>query len=170
MSAYAPTVTDCPFHFYAQVLTMYSEDDGETWSSPVNVSGVTEPAWTWVGTGPPSSLQLASGRIVTPAYHSSTPHDDGEVRPEGCRLHCAYAALLKSTASPHAFQISTAHAMFSDDGGQTWALGGSWTDGLNFPNENEYVELANSSESECSRMYDRQTRDIASLSAALWFL
>lgn len=97
------------------MLITHSEDDGVTWAPPANLSGVTDPSWTWVGTGPPASLQLASGRIVTPAYHSTTPHDDGEV--------------------------STAHAMWSDDGGQTWALGGSWTDGVNFPNENQLVEL-----------------------------
>jgi hypothetical protein len=60
---------------------------------------VTEPSWTWVGTGPPAGIQLSSGRLLIPAYHSSTPDDDGE--------------------------FSTGHTMYSDDRGQTWKLGGT---------------------------------------------
>ena len=30
-----------------QVLLMYSDDDGVNWSKPVNITGVTQPSWTW---------------------------------------------------------------------------------------------------------------------------
>jgi hypothetical protein len=36
--------------------------------------------------------------------------------------------------------------MISDDGGSTWRLGGGWADGVNFPNENQLVELVNRSD------------------------
>ena len=30
-----------------QVMLTYSDDDGVTWSQPVNITGVTEPSWEW---------------------------------------------------------------------------------------------------------------------------
>ncbi len=30
-----------------QVMLMHSDDDGLTWSSPVNLTGVTQPDWSW---------------------------------------------------------------------------------------------------------------------------
>lgn len=30
-----------------QVMLTYSDDDGQTWSKPVNLTGVTHPTWTW---------------------------------------------------------------------------------------------------------------------------
>jgi sialidase-1 len=101
------------------VLITHSDDDGVTWTPPTVVSGVTNTSWTWVGTGPPAGLQLSTGRIVVPAYHSFTPDDDGEV--------------------------SYGHTMLSDDGGETWYLGDTFTDGLNFPNEDQAVELSDGS-------------------------
>ena len=97
----------------------HSDDDGATWSLPVRLENVTLPSWTWVGTGPPASLLLPSGRVVVPSYHSKTPHDDA--------------------------WYSSAHVMVSDDAGATWRLGGGWSDGwdqgLQFPNENQIVTL-----------------------------
>lgn len=98
-----------------EVLQTVSDDHGVSWSTPTLVTGVTDPAWTWVGTGPPSAIQMPSGRLVVPAYHSLTPDDDGEV--------------------------STGHTMLSDDGGATWRLGANYTHGLDFPNENQAVVL-----------------------------
>ena len=30
-----------------QVMLTYSDDDGKTWSSPVNLTNVTQPSWSW---------------------------------------------------------------------------------------------------------------------------
>ena len=37
----------------------------------------TKSNWGWVGTGPPGSYQLKSGRIITPAYHAFMNKLDG---------------------------------------------------------------------------------------------
>lgn len=68
-----------------------------------------------VGTGPPGSIQLHSGRVVVPSYHSIGPKLDGD--------------------------FSRAHMMISDDHGKTWYIGGNVSDGLQFPNENQVVSL-----------------------------
>ena len=54
--------------------------------------------WGWVGTGPPATLQLSSGRLLTPAYHATFHGGDG--------------------------QLSHGFALLSDDNGTTWTLGG----------------------------------------------
>ena len=91
------------------------DDGGAPGAAPAPVPAGAQAGWTWVGTGPPASLQLASGRVVVPAYHSTTPNDNGD--------------------------FSSAHALLSDDGGATFALGGGWTLGAQFANENQAVEL-----------------------------
>ena len=30
-----------------QVMLTYSDDDGKSWSSPVNLTNVTQPSWSW---------------------------------------------------------------------------------------------------------------------------
>eukprot|EP01012_Entosiphon_sulcatum_P053077 TRINITY_DN7299_c0_g1_i1.p1 TRINITY_DN7299_c0_g1~~TRINITY_DN7299_c0_g1_i1.p1 ORF type:complete len:354 (+),score=45.10 TRINITY_DN7299_c0_g1_i1:105-1166(+) len=81
-----------------QVFLTYSDDDGLTWSNPIEIKDAVRPHWTWVGTGPPAALQLSTGRIIVPAYHSFTPNDDGE--------------------------ISYGHTLISDDEGKTWRIAG----------------------------------------------
>jgi len=53
------------------VLLLTSPDFGATWSAPTLVP--TPPAWTWVATGPPGSVQLtagpAAGRVLVPINH-----------------------------------------------------------------------------------------------------
>lgn len=101
------------------VLLTYSDDDGASFAAPRLLTGVTNSSWTWVGTGPPASPRLRSGRIIVPSYHSFTPGDDGEV--------------------------SSGHVMFSDDLGASWGVSDPWSDGLNFPNEAQAVELPDGS-------------------------
>jgi sialidase-1 len=80
-----------------------STDDGVTWSQPVEITETTkEPDWTWYATGPGNGIQLASGRMLIPCDH----------------------ALAGSKAY-------RSHAIFSDDGGMTWKLGGAIGDGVN---------------------------------------
>lgn len=77
------------------VWLMHSNDDGATWSEPREISATTrEASWTWYGTGPGIGIQLASGRLLVPCYH--TERDSKMYR---------------------------CHAIFSDDHGRTWQRG-----------------------------------------------
>ncbi len=100
-----------------------SADGGETWSSPVEITaGTKEPTWRWFVFGPGHGIQLRSpahrGRLVVGADHST---DDG---PEDRWLG--------------------AHLVYSDDGGDTWQIGGVDQPGTGFinPNETTIAELA----------------------------
>ena len=74
-----------------------SEDDGATWSAPRDISAqVRRPNFGWYATGPGHGLQLRDGRMIVPCNHSEGPN------PEDTRSHVIY----------------------SDDGGETWAIGG----------------------------------------------
>ncbi|MFQ5808748.1 MAG: exo-alpha-sialidase [Armatimonadota bacterium] len=84
-----------------RVLVTASRDDGVTWAEPVDVTDTTKrPEWTWYGTGGGIGIQLASGRLVIPAYHAEAKT-----------------------------MIRRSHVIYSDDHGATWKLGGSAGDG-----------------------------------------
>jgi len=73
-----------------------SDDDGETWSEPVEITpAVKKPDWTWYATGPGVGIQLSGGRLVVP---------------------CDFA--LEGTKE------YGSHVIYSDDHGKTWKLGG----------------------------------------------
>ena len=85
-----------------ECLVTHSDDDGVTWSRPVNISSsVTRPEWKWVATGPGHGIQLASGRLLIPCDHSFYLHGD---KRRGPAAH--------------------SHVFYSDDHGKTWQLGG----------------------------------------------
>ena len=85
------------------VWVMKSEDDGVTWSAPVEItSSVKRPGWTWYATGPGVGIQTSGGRLVIPANHAES----------GSGVH-------------------RSHLFFSDDGGTTWNLGASAGEGTN---------------------------------------
>ena len=72
-----------------------SADDGATWSAPVEITAQTKrPEWTWYATGPGNGIQLRTGRLVVPCDH---------IRRDNRVMH--------------------SHIIYSDDGGQTWAIG-----------------------------------------------
>jgi sialidase-1 len=76
----------------------FSEDDGETWSKPRDLSAsAKDDGWGWYATGPGIGIQLTrgahEGRLVIPANHSSTRYEDHK-----------YGA----------------HVVYSDDHGKTW--------------------------------------------------
>ena len=78
-----------------RVYLAHSDDDGATWSSAREITHrAKRPDWWWYATGPGVAVQVRngehSGRIVVPANHTS--ETDG------------YAA----------------HAILSDDGGESW--------------------------------------------------
>ena len=96
------------------VFATSSDDDGETWAEPRDITADVKPEnWTWYATGPGHGIQLSSGRLVVPCDHS-----------EGTRHH-----------SPFYFS----HTIHSDDHGETWKSGGSTSGSTD---ECEVVELA----------------------------
>jgi sialidase-1 len=99
-----------------EVLITKSEDDGVTWSAPINISeGVMHKHWVWVATGPGVSIQIQQGphkgRLVVPCDHGVM---SGEQR------------------------IQHSHVCFSDDHGETWQLGGLLPE---HTDESQVVEL-----------------------------
>jgi sialidase-1 len=85
------------------VWAMRSQDDGATWSAPVEItSRVKTRDWTWYATGPGVGIQTRSGRIVVPGNHAEAKTG-----------------------------IHRSHVFFSDDGGKTWTLGASSDAGTN---------------------------------------
>jgi sialidase-1 len=85
------------------VWVMHSDDDGVTWSIPLDITpSVKETGWTWYATGPGVGIQTTSGRLVIPANHAEA----------GTGIH-------------------RSHLLFSDDGGERWRIGASSEAGTN---------------------------------------
>jgi sialidase-1 len=85
------------------VWVMRSDDDGVTWSTPLEItSSVKQPDWTWYATGPGVGIQMTSGRLVIPANHAEA----------GTAIH-------------------RSHIVFSDDHGAHWQVGASAEAGTN---------------------------------------
>jgi len=60
-----------------RVWLTHSQDDGLTWAKPVEITReVKKPSWTWYATGPGHGIQLTSGRLVVPCYHSHVIYSD----------------------------------------------------------------------------------------------
>lgn len=86
------------------VWVAHSTDHGATWTRPVEITSTTkDPSWTWYATGPGVGIQIKhgphKGRLVIPCDHN---YDD-----EAEKKH-----------------LSGSHAIYSDDHGRTWKLGG----------------------------------------------
>jgi len=85
-----------------QVFITRSDDDGVTWSKPVEITKeVSQPDWTWYATGPGHGIQLQSGRLLIPCDHK----------------------LNSATKTQTQWYFS--HVFYSDDHGKTWKLGGT---------------------------------------------
>jgi sialidase-1 len=85
----------------------YSDDDGLTWSVPVNMeASLKDPMWGWYATGPGIGIEVKNGkykgRLIIPANHS---YDD----PAG-----------KVCNGPYSYG---SHVLFSADHGKTWKMG-----------------------------------------------
>jgi sialidase-1 len=77
------------------VYKMHSKDNGETWTTPIEITkDVKLPGWTWYATGPSHGIQLKNGTLVIPADHIVRRKMQG-------------------------------HVIYSKDGGSTWQLGGT---------------------------------------------
>jgi sialidase-1 len=84
------------------VLVMSSEDEGQTWSPPRDITAsVKEPGWGWFATGPGHGIQLSRG-----------PHRGRLVIP----CDCGFTPQLKNETQ-HSLVI------YSDDHGATWQHG-----------------------------------------------
>lgn len=78
-----------------RVYLTKSSDDGRTWSPLREITQAAKrPDWTWYGTGPGIGVELQSGRLVIPCYHTE-----------------AKSKLYRS------------HMIYSDDHGESWRLG-----------------------------------------------
>lgn len=96
-------------HDYARVFSLYSSDDGATWSAPREITPVFEAyrsvyPWQVAATGPGHGTQLRSGRLVVPVWLSD---GSGAEMGKGHRGH----------------RPSVVTSLFSDDHGATWHLG-----------------------------------------------
>lgn len=82
---------------------IYSDDDGETWSEPVDLSSALKKSDSSITiTAPGMGIQMRSGRLLMPSYHR-----------------------VGKTTSDHSF------LGISDDHGQTWRMGGLVAPGTN---------------------------------------
>lgn len=110
-----------------------SSDDGATWSKPVEITrDVKKADWTWYATGPGIGIQLKSGRLLVPC--------DNKVL--GTKAH-------------------QSHVIYSDDGGESWRIGGVVGPGCN---ECQAVELADGTVMLNMRSYRGDKRRLVALS------
>jgi sialidase-1 len=90
-----------------QIFACHSTDDGETWSTPVEITATAkDPAWSYVGTGPGHGIQLQSGRLLIPSWADESP---GPV------------TWRQPTANWG--KVQSAYAIYSDDHGESWQRG-----------------------------------------------
>jgi len=116
----------------SRTVWMLTSRDGRSWSSPRELTAeLKAPDWTWYATGPGAGIQLQrgphAGRLVVPCDHI-----EGESR--------RYLS----------------HVVWSDDHGETWALGGSTP--ADQVNECEVAELEDGALLLNMRNYDRTVR------------
>jgi len=120
-------------HDTRRVYVLSSTDDGATWREPREITADVKLAdWTWYATGPGSGIQIAhgphKGRLVIPCDHIEAK-------------------------TKHYYS----HVIYSDDGGETWKLGG--TTPRHQVNECEVVELADGRLMLNMRNYDRSKKN-----------
>ncbi len=116
-----------------RVFVTHSNDDGQTWSPPKEITKDTKKDdWTWYATGPGSGIQMEQGphkgRLIIPCDHIEA----------GTKRYYS-------------------HVIYSDDHGETWFLGGSTPQDK--VNECEVVELSGGRLMINMRNYDRSKKN-----------
>ena len=104
----------------SQAWARYSQDNGRTWSEPMDLTGTARDVEHWGSSffGPGGAVQDAKGRLIVPVSQT-TGKTDAEGRP---------------APSPW-----TAFVIYSDDHGETWKRGQLASPATS---ENQLVELA----------------------------
>ncbi|MFN0168734.1 MAG: exo-alpha-sialidase [Bryobacteraceae bacterium] len=110
---------------YARAFYMRSDDDGQTFSKPVEITSAFEPFrkdydWKVLATGPGHGIQMKNGRLVVPVW-------------------------LSTGTGGHAHRPSVASVISSDDQGRTWKRGDiavSNTEETVNPSETMAIQLA----------------------------
>lgn len=119
-------------HDYARVFSMHSDDDGDTFSSPEEITPVFatfrhDYPWRVCATGPGHGLQCRNGRMIIPVWLS----DGSGTEMGGHRGH----------------RPSIVSLIYSDDRGLTWQRGeivcrhGDVVDGVTVVNPSETVAV-----------------------------
>ncbi|HIL68776.1 MAG TPA: exo-alpha-sialidase [Verrucomicrobia bacterium] len=109
---------------YMRSFYQRSEDDGITWSKPVEITKAFEPFrkdydWKVLATGPNHGIQLKNGRLLVPVW-------------------------LSTGTGGNAHRPSVTATIFSDDAGRTWQaseIAVPCTDEFVNPNETVAIEL-----------------------------
>lgn len=78
------------------LYAMKSDDDGETWSKPIDLTYLKKPDWDYLVAAPGNGIQTRSGRLIMPTYSS--------------QVHLT---------------VSACQTVYSDDHGMTWNIGNS---------------------------------------------
>jgi len=112
---------------YMRCFYQRSDDDGQTFFKPVEITAVFEVFrkdydWKVLATGPAHGIQLKNGRLVVPVW-------------------------LSTGTGGHAHRPSVVSTIVSDDQGKTWKAGeiaANSTDPLTNPNETVVAQLSDS--------------------------
>ncbi len=131
---------------YARCFQIESEDDGQSWSMPVEITAAFEPFrkhhdWQVIATGPGHGIAISSGRMVVPVW-------------------LAYG-------KPGSHHPSFAATIYSDDGGRTWNAGEVAVDNLEpygDPNESSAAALASGKVLLMSRNVSAPNRKLLTIS------
>ena len=110
---------------YERCFYQRSEDDGTSWSDPVEITDAFEAFrqdydWKVLATGPNHSIQLRNGRLLVPVW-------------------------LSTGSGGNAHRPSVTATIYSDDGGESWQAGEiaiPCTEKFVNPNETVAVQLA----------------------------